>query len=116
MVGIGHRQHLNSLGIDCISDLPVGDNLQDHVASSIVLTLNQSVGYDFIRETTPWHLLEYFVNKNNSLSSSVLETMAFVKTRYADPLDDWPDIQLHVLPGMTSKLFLLLINTNCNQI
>ncbi|CAG2182443.1 unnamed protein product, partial [Oppiella nova] len=31
------------------------------------------------------------------------ETMAFVKTKYADQSDDWPDIQFHVLPGSTSS-------------
>ncbi|MEU4014842.1 GMC family oxidoreductase N-terminal domain-containing protein [Microbacterium sp. NPDC028030] len=28
--GIGHAEHLRSLGIDVVQDLPVGDNLQDH--------------------------------------------------------------------------------------
>ena len=82
-----------------VSDLPVGDNLQDHAASSVVFTLNDSVSYNFIKEITPWHLLEYYVTKNNSLTSSILEAMAFVKTKYADSKDDWPDIQLHVVPG-----------------
>ncbi|XP_054156386.1 glucose dehydrogenase [FAD, quinone]-like [Oppia nitens] len=101
--GIGHRQHLNQLGIDCISDRPVGDNLMDHVASSITFSLNESVGYDFIGEIAPSNILEYLVDKNNSLSSTILESMAFVNSKYADPLDDWPDIQLHVLPASVAS-------------
>ena len=29
--GIGHRDHLSQMGIDVVADLPVGDNLQDHM-------------------------------------------------------------------------------------
>ena len=31
--GIGHADHLKEMGIDAIADLPVGDNLQDHIAA-----------------------------------------------------------------------------------
>lgn len=33
--GIGHADHLKQTGIDCIADLPVGDNLVDHIAAWI---------------------------------------------------------------------------------
>ena len=33
--GIGHADHLKDMGIDCIADLPVGDNLVDHIAAWI---------------------------------------------------------------------------------
>jgi len=101
--GIGHKDHLESMGIKVVTDLPVGDNLMDHVAGNVVFTLNDTVSYDIIRELSPWYLLEYYVNKNNSLSNTILEAMAFVKTKYADQSDDWPDIQFHVLPGSTSS-------------
>ena len=29
--GIGHAQHLKDHGIDVVADLPVGDNLHDHM-------------------------------------------------------------------------------------
>ncbi len=31
--GIGHADHLKQMGIDARADLPVGDNLQDHIAA-----------------------------------------------------------------------------------
>ena len=31
--GIGHADHLKDMGIDLVADLPVGDNLQDHIAA-----------------------------------------------------------------------------------
>lgn len=41
--GIGHRQELEKFGIEVVQDLPVGDNLQDHVLfPSTVGIFNQS--------------------------------------------------------------------------
>ena len=42
--GIGPREHLRSLGIDCRADLPVGQGLQDHAMASITLPLTASAG------------------------------------------------------------------------
>ncbi|XP_044740869.1 glucose dehydrogenase [FAD, quinone]-like [Chrysoperla carnea] len=40
--GIGHREHLEEFGIPLIQDLPVGDNLMDHVAMmGLQFTINQ---------------------------------------------------------------------------
>lgn len=40
--GVGHADHLNSLGIPVIADLSVGDNLQDHVAlGGMVFTIEK---------------------------------------------------------------------------
>ena len=33
--GIGHRKHLEDMGIDVIADVPVGDNFREHVLTSI---------------------------------------------------------------------------------
>lgn len=33
--GIGPKEHLTSLGISTVADLPVGDNLQDHVTTGV---------------------------------------------------------------------------------
>ncbi|CAH2106822.1 unnamed protein product [Euphydryas editha] len=38
--GIGPREHLEELKIEVIADLPVGENLQDHVRIPIPVTLN----------------------------------------------------------------------------
>jgi choline dehydrogenase-like flavoprotein len=40
--GVGRADHLNSLGIPVLSDLKVGDNLQDHIAlGGMVFTVNK---------------------------------------------------------------------------
>lgn len=42
--GIGPKNHLTSLGIHVIEDLPVGFNLQDHVSmSALTFLVNESV-------------------------------------------------------------------------
>lgn len=42
--GIGPRQQLESLGVDVLADLPVGQGLQDHAMATITLPLNASAG------------------------------------------------------------------------
>jgi glucose dehydrogenase (acceptor) len=47
--GVGRADHLNSLGIPVLSDLKVGDNLQDHIAlGGMVFTVNKVIlNYNF---------------------------------------------------------------------
>jgi len=104
LIGIGPVEHLNDLNISVIANLRVGDNLQDHVSSSIVFSLNESISLNMLEELSPSRILEYFVTKNNSLTSNLLEGVSFVKTKYANPSDDWPDVQLIMIPGIDKNL------------
>ncbi|KAI5637837.1 GMC oxidoreductase domain-containing protein [Phthorimaea operculella] len=40
--GIGPKQHLESMGIEVISDLPVGENLQDQLGVPIIFSMDRS--------------------------------------------------------------------------
>ncbi|XP_047995151.1 ecdysone oxidase-like [Leguminivora glycinivorella] len=40
--GLGPAEHLNSFGIKVVSDLPVGENLQDHVGSVVAYKLTKA--------------------------------------------------------------------------
>ena len=82
-----------------ISELPVGDNLQDHFGSSIFFTMNNDIGLNLRRDTSPDNILDYLYSRNNSLSNPVTEATAFIKTKFADQSDDWPDVQLYLNSG-----------------
>jgi choline dehydrogenase len=100
--GIGPRSVLSEAGVDVIEDLPVGQNLQDHVAvSGIEFKLGEkqqtlSSNQKLLRE-----VLEYTRHRKGPLSGAgSLEASGYVKSRYADPTIDFPDIQ-YFLPPQT---------------
>jgi choline dehydrogenase len=93
--GLGHAQHLRDHGIDVVADLPVGDNLHDHMfhamtyhATSAKMKGNawffaKGVAKEVMRPGTTF------------LANSVFESVGFVRTSQAA---DVPDLQLHLLP------------------
>ncbi|KAI4478399.1 hypothetical protein M0804_012053 [Polistes exclamans] len=93
--GIGPKEHLKELNIPVISDLRVGDNLQDHVSfHGLFLTVNESTTPEREQLTTLTKFLNYIIYKNDSLTSGI-NAVAFVNTKYADPSGEYPDIQFH---------------------
>lgn len=99
--GIGPADHLRSVGVAVVHDLPgVGQNLQDH--------LDVIIG----KPVTSWHLYGYSLRgvarmagevmryrwrRTGMLASPVAEAGAFVKTR---PGLAAPDLQLHFAPAL----------------
>ncbi|HEY6436329.1 MAG TPA: hypothetical protein VIY47_07040, partial [Ignavibacteriaceae bacterium] len=68
------------MGIPVISNLSVGDNLQEHPTSSVNFIFNSSVSYDFINSLKPSTLLDYNLNRKNELTSNLIEGVMYVKT------------------------------------
>jgi choline dehydrogenase len=93
--GIGHAQHLRDNGIEVISDLPVGDNLHDHMfhAMTFHATSAKMKGKAsfFFRGLAK----ELMRPGTTFLANSVFESVGFVRTSQAT---DVPDLQLHLLP------------------
>jgi choline dehydrogenase len=93
--GIGPADHLRAFGIEVEADLPVGDNLHDHLFVPMSFAMPTAMrkpsplyfGRAFMRET--------FRNDSTWLARSVFEVVAFVRTQHAAEV---PDLQLHVLP------------------
>ncbi|KYM82658.1 Glucose dehydrogenase [acceptor] [Atta colombica] len=82
--GIGPKEHLNSLGIDVIEDLPVGFNLQDHVSmSALTFLVNESVTIIEPRlVSNPVNFVKYLTEGNGPLTiPGGAEALAFVNTK-----------------------------------
>ncbi|UYV79114.1 hypothetical protein LAZ67_17001155 [Cordylochernes scorpioides] len=100
--GVGPREHLEGLGIPVVADLPVGDNLQDHVGFvGIPFTINISLPstYRSLVSTINEFLLD---PGKGPLSMISVEGVGFVNTPLANQTDDWPDVQFILLPGSPS--------------
>lgn len=93
--GIGHADHLKEHGITVLADLPVGDNLHDHMFHALTFNVsssrNRGTGSYYARG-----LLQEMMRPGKSfLANTVFEAVAFLKTSQADGI---PDLQLQVLP------------------
>ncbi|QIG44540.1 choline dehydrogenase [Nocardioides anomalus] len=93
--GIGPAQHLKDHGIEVVADLPVGDNLHDHLFHALTFhtTTSRMRGnaFFFARGVAK----EVARPGKSFLANSVFEAVAFLRTSLAG---DVPDLQLHLLP------------------
>jgi len=92
--GVGPAAHLREHGIDVVADLPVGDNLHDHMFVPLTYVMKSARN----RGTTPYFVGGIFneaVRGDTWMGRSVFEMVGFVRSTLAGPV---PDIQLHALP------------------
>jgi choline dehydrogenase-like flavoprotein len=94
--GIGPADHLKSVGITPVHDLPgVGANLQDHLDLFVIAECSGDFTYDNYAKLhrSAWAGLQYLLFKKGPVASSLFETGGFW---YADPTAAQPDIQFHL--------------------
>jgi choline dehydrogenase-like flavoprotein len=94
--GIGPADHLKSVGVPVLHDLPgVGENLQDHLDLFVIAECTGDHTYDNVAKPhrTLWAGLQYLLFKNGPVASSLFETGGFW---YADKDARSPDIQFHL--------------------
>jgi choline dehydrogenase-like flavoprotein len=94
--GIGPADHLKSVGVPVVHDLPgVGENLQDHLDLFVIAECTGDHTYDNVVKLhrTLWAGLQYLLFKNGPVASSLFETGGFW---YADKQARSPDIQFHL--------------------
>jgi choline dehydrogenase len=93
--GVGHVQHLRDHGIEVVADLPVGDNLHDHMFHAMTYHATSAKmkgnALFFARGVAK----EIMRPGSTFLANSVFESVGFVRTSQAT---DVPDLQLHLLP------------------
>jgi choline dehydrogenase-like flavoprotein len=92
--GIGPAEDLKLLMLDVREDLPVGENLQDHLMANLnVLTNDETL----LSAMTPENLALFESERRGPLTSNIPEAGAFFRTR---PGLDAPDVQFHYAPVM----------------
>jgi choline dehydrogenase len=93
--GVGRAEHLKEHGIDVVADLPVGDNMHDHMFHALTFHVSTSKN----KGTAPYFARglarELLRPGSTFLANSVFEAVAFLKTSQAGAI---PDLQLHLLP------------------
>ncbi len=93
--GIGHANHLHEHGIDVVADLPVGDNLHDHLF--VPISFHAPSG----RRASPVHFgaalaREMVRPQSTYLAHTLFEAVAFVDSGVrGGPI---PDLQMFILP------------------
>jgi len=117
--GIGPKAELAKHQIPLLADLPVGDNLYDHLflflpyATKDQEPLPQHRGFSF---QTLGHLLKYVLLNQGLLRTVPIESVAFTNTGFLRPKDttDLPDLQLHFFHFSLGVLVPELLNLTTN--
>ncbi|HEX4035691.1 MAG TPA: GMC family oxidoreductase N-terminal domain-containing protein [Solirubrobacteraceae bacterium] len=91
--GIGPADHLAALGIEVRTDLPVGDNLQDHCMANLNYLTSEPGLFGAL---TPENF-EMLAQGRGPLTSNGPEGAAFIRTRANL---DGPDVQFHFSPSL----------------
>ena len=97
--GIGSADHLKSVGVDVVHDLPgVGQNLQDHLDLCALAECSGSYSYDGMDKFPKSYIaaLQYALFKSGPVTSSLFESGLFWYGADTSPL---PDIQMHFGQG-----------------
>ncbi|GJQ78165.1 hypothetical protein Trydic_g2497 [Trypoxylus dichotomus] len=93
--GIGPKEQLESVGLECIEDLAVGKNLKDHVVF---------VGMSFVSNETitegdqKENLISWLKEGKGPLSHTGVEALAVLKTITSQGSPDYPDIEFILIP------------------
>jgi choline dehydrogenase-like flavoprotein len=94
--GIGPADHLRSVGVNVVHDLPgVGGNLQDHLDLYAIAECTGDHTYDGYAKLhrTVWAGLQYLLFKKGPVASTLFETGGFWTV---DAETAWPDVQFHL--------------------
>jgi choline dehydrogenase len=92
--GVGPAGHLREHGIAVAADLPVGDNLHDHMFVPMTFCMTSARN----RGTTPYFVggvVREAIRGDSWMGRTVFEAVGFVRSSQAKAI---PDIQVHALP------------------
>jgi len=96
--GVGPADHLKSLGIDVVHDLPgVGENMQDHLEVYIQHACTQPVSmYPAMQWwNKPWVGYQWLFHRKGAAASNHFEAGGFIRSNEDV---EYPNLQFHFLP------------------
>ncbi|XP_015599134.1 glucose dehydrogenase [FAD, quinone] isoform X2 [Cephus cinctus] len=97
--GIGPKDHLQDLKIQIISDLPVGENLMDHILTGIdLVTLETSLSLSLVNALNPISALNYFLYGKGPWTSAGIEVVGTFNEPFHLNNTVLPNLQLMVMP------------------
>jgi len=93
--GVGPSKHLRSHGINVVSDLPVGQNLQDHLTTSLgpFMLNNSFTSFHPATSLGLSSLYDFLLNGKGALTAVGVDVMAFTHS-YLSQDCTYPDAQL----------------------
>lgn len=112
--GIGPADHLKEVNIPVVNDLPVGQNLQDHIMVSkgyhTDLPPTSSLSFTKTNVETLQNLAQYYLFGGGPLSVSPLEVHGFVQSGLQEEGDERPDIHMLSLAAKGDREFVKQYN------
>ncbi|XP_052807469.1 alcohol dehydrogenase [acceptor]-like [Mya arenaria] len=99
--GVGPQTHLENLNIPVIMDLPVGQNMEDHVYSFIPGIMSSPEGLTGPRAASLSSVSQYLLFGSGPLSSTGLVGTAFLKSSKCKT--KYPDSQFHLFASLPIK-------------
>ena len=112
--GVGPADHLKEAGILLIKDLPVGQNLQDHVMVSkgyhTDIPPTSTLSFTKTNVETVGNLIQYVLFGSGPLSASPMEVHGFVQSGLQKEGDERPDLHLITLAAKGDFEFAKLYN------
>lgn len=89
--GIGPREELEQVGVPVVHHLVgVGRNLRDHFAYNVKFFVNETTDNNLNWATA----LQYLLFRSGPVSTCGSDVIGFIKTKYANVSEDFPDIEL----------------------
>ncbi|CAG5124864.1 unnamed protein product [Candidula unifasciata] len=109
--GIGPKKHLESLKIPVVVDLPVGQNLQDHMFFDMGVRIREPLTSAWQDFKNWWSQQQFKWFGTGPLSSPFnLEVLAFKSTTKETKEKDWPDLEIHFIEIMPNNILMDIFN------
>lgn len=107
--GIGHREHLQQLNIPVIQNLPVGDNLQEHLGTPLLnflINTTESIVFPKVFMNAPTHFVQWLNGEKGILSHNGAEALGYILTPLAKGKADMELIFIPITPGTDAGAML----------